>query len=218
MDIKKLGYIDHGNGQHQSNTVYDTSGMAPSITTLQGGTQQIKIMDEKKSGIIVVGQMDNSDGTLESANRVYSTASVSPCLNTCGGGGREPKILAMRGRNPDNPKSRKKGIPLEQTAEIKEENMSNTLTQVQKDNMLLDVQYRIRKLTARECWRLMAFTDEEYDKAAAVTCQSQLYKQAGNSIVVDVLTALFSEIVSAAETTKDHSGEQITIFDLLGEE
>lgn len=56
--------------------------------------------------------------------------------------------------------------------------------------------YRIRKLTPRECWRLMGFTDEEFDKAQAVCSNTQLYKQAGNSIVVNVLVALLKEIFS----------------------
>lgn len=54
--------------------------------------------------------------------------------------------------------------------------------------------YRIRKLTDKECFRLMNFTDEDWSKAAAVNSRSQLYKQAGNSIVVAVLCAIFSQL------------------------
>ena len=39
-----LGYIEHGTGQHQSNTVTSVNGVSPALTTLQGGTQQIKIL------------------------------------------------------------------------------------------------------------------------------------------------------------------------------
>ena len=56
-------------------------------------------------------------------------------------------------------------------------------------------QVRIRKLTPRECWRLMGFTDEDFDKAQKVNSDTQLYKQAGNSIVVDVLEAIFREML-----------------------
>lgn len=52
---------------------------------------------------------------------------------------------------------------------------------------------RIRKLTPRECWRLMGFLDEEFDRVHGVS-NSQLYKQAGNSIVVNVLSALLSQL------------------------
>lgn len=44
----------------------------------------------------------------------------------------------------------------------------------------------IRKLTPRECWRLQGFTDEQFDKAQAVNSDSQLYKQAGNAVTVNV--------------------------------
>ena len=54
---------------------------------------------------------------------------------------------------------------------------------------------RIRKLTPRECWRLMGFTDDEFDRAKAVNSDSQLYKQAGNSIVVNVLEAIFGQML-----------------------
>ena len=55
-------------------------------------------------------------------------------------------------------------------------------------------EYRIRKLTPKECWRLMGFDDEDFEKAAKVNSNSQLYKQAGNSIVVDVLACLFTVV------------------------
>ena len=50
---------------------------------------------------------------------------------------------------------------------------------------------RIRKLTPKECWRLMGFNDEDFEKAEKVNSNTQLYKQAGNSIVVDVHEELF---------------------------
>ena len=63
-------------------------------------------------------------------------------------------------------------------------------------NFLLEEakKYRIRKLTPRECWRLMGYTDEDFDKAASVNSNSQLYKQAGNAIVKQVLMAIFSQL------------------------
>lgn len=58
-----------------------------------------------------------------------------------------------------------------------------------------DCRIRIRKLTPRETWRLMGFYDEDFDKAQAVNSNTQLYKQAGNSIVVPVLEAIFREML-----------------------
>lgn len=54
--------------------------------------------------------------------------------------------------------------------------------------------FRIRKLTPKECWRLMGIDDECFDKAEQVNSNSQLYKQAGNGIVVDVLYYIFKEL------------------------
>ena len=54
---------------------------------------------------------------------------------------------------------------------------------------------RIRKLTPKECWRLMGFTDEDFEKAHQVVSDTQLYKQAGNSIVVQVLEGIFREML-----------------------
>lgn len=113
----------------------------------------------------------------------------------------EPCIAAMRGRNPDNPTSRESGLPTQQMLEIKDDGTSNTLTTVQKDNLVVETSYRVRKLTPKECWRLMGFTDEDFDKAKAALNEkfykgadrsnSQMYKQAGNSIVANVLYAIF---------------------------
>lgn len=54
---------------------------------------------------------------------------------------------------------------------------------------------RIRKLTPKECWRLMGFEDSDYEKAAKVSSKSQLYKQAGNSIVVNVLEEILRNLL-----------------------
>ena len=54
---------------------------------------------------------------------------------------------------------------------------------------------RIRKLTPKECWRLMGFDDEDFEKAAKVNSNTQLYKQAGNSIVVNVLEAILQNLL-----------------------
>lgn len=62
-----------------------------------------------------------------------------------------------------------------------------------------DTQYRIRKLTPLECWRLMDFTDEDFEKAAQVNSNTQLYKQAGNSIIRNVLVAILGQLIEGKE-------------------
>lgn len=72
--------------------------------------------------------------------------------------------------------------------------LAPTLTSTSADEKVI-TDYRIRKLTPRECWRLMGFTDVEFDCAQmSGNSNSQLYKQAGNSIVVDVLACIFREL------------------------
>lgn len=63
----------------------------------------------------------------------------------------------------------------------------------------MDEKMRIRKLTPRECWRLMDFTDAQFNKAAAVNSDTQLYKQAGNSIVVACLVGIFKNLLKNEE-------------------
>lgn len=57
------------------------------------------------------------------------------------------------------------------------------------------VDAKIRKLTPCECWKLMGFTEEDFLKAKEVNSDTQLYKQAGNSIVVQVLEAIFKQML-----------------------
>lgn len=110
-------------------------------------------------------------------------------------------LCGMRGRNSENPSDRtpkKEGSIWIQRLEPNMQGISNTLTTVSKDNMLLtdeSGEYDVRNLTPKECWRLMGFSDEDYDKAAEVTNQTNLYKQAGNAIVKDVLMAIFSKLL-----------------------
>lgn len=68
-----------------------------------------------------------------------------------------------------------------------------------QENNFLHNKYRIRKLTPKECWRLMDFSDEDFEKAEKVNSNTQLYKQAGNSIVVNVLVAILGQLLQGKE-------------------
>ena len=100
------------------------------------------------------------------AGNVYSTKGIAPALKTMQGGNRQPLIVVKS----------KKQIPIDGT-------------------MVLEVpDERIRKLTPKETWRLMGFPDEAFKKAEAVNSNSQLYKEAGNSIVVDCLVHILKNL------------------------
>ena len=111
--------------------------------------------------------VDSSNGfTNPQCGRVYDTDGLSPCLSTMQGGGQEPKILNC---NLNDTGCNNKGL-----AAIND--------------------FKVRKITPLECWRLMGFDDDDFYKAQNVgISNSQLYKQAGNSIVVNVLQAIFRQ-------------------------
>lgn len=75
-----------------------------------------------------------------------------------------------------------------------EKGIANTLDTGCQQGVLTD-EYRIRKLTPRECWRLQGFPDWAFDKAAEVNSDSQLYKQAGNSVTVNVIEAIGKKLL-----------------------
>jgi DNA (cytosine-5)-methyltransferase 1 len=177
----------------------------------------------------VIGQMDNTiDHTFESANRVYDVGGVSPTINTCGGGGLQPKIIddTYANRQPRvyedySPalRSEREGLKTIEQDICRIENLiiggEQKHQAIKKDGVctcltssmgtgggyvpMIAPQYRIRKLTPKECWRLMDFTDEDFEKAAQVNSNTQLYRQAGNSICKNVLVAIIGQMIPGKE-------------------
>lgn len=97
----------------------------------------------------------------------------------------EPVCIASRGRGENN----------EQHLEPRRDGVTNTITTVQKDNYIY-VPNRLRKLTPKECWRLMGFDDSDIEKAEnAGSSKTQLYHQAGNSIVVNCIQAIMNNMI-----------------------
>ena len=203
-DVSIIGRILPPSGKiHQNQEIYDIDGLSCNL----------KATDYKNPPkVAVIGEL-NSGGyekMHEQSRRVYDCDGIAPTIHTMGGGNQEikvaePCICAMRGRNPLNPTSRNSGEPTTQMLEIKSDGTSNALTTVQKDNLLLENNLRIRKLTPKECFRLMGFTDDDFEKARKALNDtfyggkdrsgSQLYKQAGNSIGVSVLEHIFKQMI-----------------------
>ena len=157
-----------------------------------------KLSHNQPSQILQVG-MPNIKGN-EQIRRVYDKDGLSPTLNTMQGGNRQPKVMIKE--------ATKKGYAVAEIGDsinIEQPNsktrrgrvgkeIAQTLnTSPQQVTLLSD--YRIRKLTPKECWRLMGFKDEQFNKAKeSAISDSQLYKQAGNSIVVNVLEEIFKNL------------------------
>lgn len=125
------------------------------------------------------GVFDN-DKSQHQAGSVYDRNGISPTLDTMQGGYRQPCVEVTR----------------ERERERIHRNMIQTLKTSGNDVGVVSKNLRIRKLTPRECFRLMGFKDSDFDKIKGIS-NTQLYKQAGNSIVVDVaeelLCMLFDE-------------------------
>lgn len=87
-------------------------------------------------------------------------------------------------------------IQQNQRREVFVKDVSGTIHQSMSSNQAPKLYngYRIRKLTPRECWRLQGFPDWAFDRASSVNSDSQLYKQAGNSVTVNVIHAISSQL------------------------
>lgn len=151
----------------------------------------------QENRIIKLGDLENEEGhrKFECCNKVYSSEGISPTMMAAQGygGGCETKIL-------DKVKvvgKLKEGF--DQVYQVvSPDGISPTLDCCTGGNRQVkiynDYEYRIRKLTPRECGRLMGVDDEDISKMEQVQSNAQLYKQFGNSIVVDVLCAIFKNL------------------------
>ncbi len=140
-----------------------------------------------KSRRSVVADIKQLNQPTHSNDRVYGVDGVSPTLNTMQGGNRQPFIAAQRGRyNEDG--------EIEQQLEPRFDGLSNTLTAVQKDNMLYSP--KIRRLTPVECERLQAFPDDwtKYGIGDEPISDTQRYKMCGNAVTTNVIQDVFERI------------------------
>ena len=136
---------------------------------------------------------------------IYSAKGISPTLNTYGGGQREPKIIT--GLVSSKAEKFEKEIDIANTLLARDYkgfgnqamNAVIKIPQATKPGICkIESSIRIRKLIPKETWRLMGFSDQDFDAAKnAGISNSQLYKQAGNSIVVDVLYYIYVELYKA---------------------
>lgn len=164
---------------------------------------------QDKHGILIAGKLP---GNHDQNSRVYDTNGLAPTLSTMQGGGQEPKIN-QRGHG-YNQGGEHDIAPTLTSNSYQENNLVKvvdfynkitkdevgTLTSsgggstVRAGSFGITDGYRIRKLTPRECWRLQGFPDWAFDKAQKVNSNSQLYKQAGNSVTVNVIAAIAKEL------------------------
>ena len=120
----------------------------------------IMARDFKGPQCVQVGEVvgEKWDKMHDISRRVYEPDGISPTVHCQQGGNTELKIVAMRGRNPDNPSDRTKGAPLEQRLEANEQGLCNSLTTVQKDNLVMEKKHRSKEYVAR---RYKEFIEEK---------------------------------------------------------
>lgn len=154
------------------------------------------IISENQAGYLSGGKWDKIN---ESARRYYKEDGNAPTIHTCSGGNTEPKIAIKN--------ATKKGY-LEATdgdgIDLAQPNSKTRRGRVQKEsiqtlttqnNLGVVNDLRIRKLTPKECFRLMGVKDDDFEKVRKNQSDSSLYHLAGDSIVVNVLMAIFKELL-----------------------
>ena len=132
------------------------------------------------------------------SNKINQTdTGICPTLDTMQGGNRQP-FIKIKNTTKQGYLEAQAGDGIYTNTSTKrgtvQKEMIQTLTTFQDKGVVMN-DLRIRKLTPKECWRLMGFDDSDFDKASKVNSNAQLYKQAGNSIVVNVLMAIFKELL-----------------------
>ena len=163
-------------------------GISPTIGANSGGNLQSKIMIESTQKNAYIGSVNG----------------VPPCINAaCGmGGGQTPTIIGVT-VNPNRSREYKDGKIHSDVS------MCITSQEAKNTSFVYDTNYRIRKLTERECFRLMDVDDSDIDKIqAAGISKSQQYKMAGNSICTGVLFHIFRKLF----VDKENENKQLTLF------
>lgn len=227
--VRKIGMLDI-KGKDQIRRVYGTDGIAPCLTTMQGGGQEPKI--------VTCVNPRQTDGTqTRQQDRVYIPDGNMVALSAQLGGRYN---IVQPVLTPDRAEKRQNGRRIKEPGEpmftltaqdkhgvlIREatkrgyaeakigdsinfsvpnsktrhgrvgKGIAQTLDTACNQATIEDKPpYRIRKLTPRECWRLQGFPDWAFDKAREVNSDSQLYKQAGNSVTVPVIHEIAKKLV-----------------------
>lgn len=147
--------------------------------------------------VVRLGGIIDKNGKKHQAGSIYDKNGCSPTLDTAQGGWRQPSIIVddtqgfdgIRYYNTYSPtlRAQRSGLKTLEYCEDKQH--------LDESNLEESPAYiRIRKLTPKEYWRLMGISDEYFNKAQEVNSNTQLYKQAGNAIVVNVLEGIFTNL------------------------
>jgi DNA (cytosine-5)-methyltransferase 1 len=182
--VKQVGNLidteSFGGNPHRGR-VYDISGISPCLNCMGGGGLEPKII-QRGHGYNKGGEHDIAP-TLTSNS--YHENNVLKITEATKQGYAEAEIGDSVNLSHPNSKTRRGRVGKQ---------IANTLLTGESQGVV-EPDFRIRKLTPRECWRLQGFPDWAFDKAQEVNSNSQLYKQAGNSVTVNVIAAIAKELL-----------------------
>lgn len=190
--VRKYGIFDDEKGIHQAGSVWDQDGLAPTLDTMQGRYRQpcIEIREKTKRGYKEAYEGDGVYLNRPHQKRgVVQNGMIQTLKTSCSDVGVvvSDKPICVGQVSTGNSQAGKVYSP---------DGVSQTLCAGTHGYAMGNIEHnlRIRKLTPLECFRLMGFDDEDFYKAEKVNSNTQLYKQAGNSIVVNVLEHIFNEL------------------------
>ena len=214
--VRKYGIFDTETSKHQAGSVWDQDGLAPTLDTMQGGYRQpcIEIREKTKRGYKEAYEGDGVYLNRPHQKRgVVQNGMIQTLKTSCSDVGVvvSDKPICVGQVSTGNSQAGKVYSP---------DGVSQTLCAGTHGYAMGNIEHnlRIRKLTPLECFRLMGFDDEDFNKITGIS-NTQLYKQAGNRIVVDVLVHLFESLFKALESNKRAEIiKQPTLFDLDKEE
>ena len=192
LDKQVSGLID--SNYDQNKRFYKVDGVSPTISTMGGGQRQPKIVEP----FAVASRGRNPDNPSDRTAGSPTVQRLEPRLDGCTNtltSVQKDNYVAIKTANKTGYDLATDGDGIDLAYPDSKTRRGRVGHSVSKTLPTSDSQgvmdgYRIRKLTPLECWRLMGFDDTDFHKAEKVNSNTQLYKQAGNSIVVNVLMAI----------------------------
>lgn len=193
--LKSEGYFDKPSDNMQ-------------IGNLRKGTDAFHNPQAGRVPNIVVKKLDgayDNPKNIKTGNgrsTVYDVSGICGAITRMSGGENKPKICVVGRLLPSSNKIHQN----QEVYDIRNGVICTLKATMYKDPpKILEEDYQIRRLTPNECWRLMGFTDEQFERAKNIgLSNTQLYKQAGNSIVVDVLEQIMNNLYEAVPCLFDN--------------
>lgn len=194
-------FVEHTRKQKEKGNGFkfeatDGNCIVSAITTRAGQRTDDNFIKCEQVGMLSGGKWDKLH---EQSRRIYSPDGLAPTIHTCGGGNLEPKIIEQIAYDEQNGYLRQDGTVGTLTTDGSSPKHNNRIVEIVAVNEntnenSLAANICIRKLTERECFKLMGVKATDYENVAKNQSSSSLYHLAGDSIVTSCLMAIFGEL------------------------